>query len=292
MATKNKLLISFYGDDFTGSTDALEQLSNFGIRAMLFIEPPPSVQLKRFPNLQAVGVAGMPRSMTPDAMERELRPALKKLKALGARHVHYKGCSPFDSSPTIGSIGRVIDVAAKIFRAPFVPLLVAAPALGRYTIFGNHFASFGIGSGGEIHRLDRHPSISKHPVTLMDEADLRLHLSKQTKKKIELFDILKVALPEKESRAALKKILTDEPDGILFDALDEEDLKSIGGLLDAFASAKTPLFSIGSSGIEMALAAHWQRRTGVAPVLRCQCADTAISTPEEPTENKGRFALA
>ena len=89
-------------------------------------------------------------------------------------------------------------MAAEIFRAPFVPLLVAAPALGRYTIFGNHFARYGIGSEGEIHRLDRHPSISKHPITPMTEADLRLHLAKQTKKKIALFDILKVALPEKE----------------------------------------------------------------------------------------------
>ena len=36
----SKLLLTFYGDDFTGSTDALEQLARSGIRAMLFIEPP------------------------------------------------------------------------------------------------------------------------------------------------------------------------------------------------------------------------------------------------------------
>lgn len=256
----SKLLLTFYGDDFTGSTDALEQLTSAGILAMLFIEPPTPVQLKRFPNLQAVGVAGMTRSMTPNEMERELRPALKKLKALGARHVHYKVCSTFDSSPTIGSIGRVIDVAAKIFRAPFVPLLVAAPALGRYTIFGDHFARYGIGSDGEIHRLDRHPSISKHPITPMDEADLRLHLAKQTKKKIALFDIFKVALPEKELRTALKKILDDKPGVVLFDALYAEQLPRIGGLIDKFANAKRPLFSVGSSGIEMALGAHWAKQ--------------------------------
>jgi 3-oxoisoapionate kinase len=270
MATKKKLLISFYGDDFTGSTDALEQLTNFGIHAMLFIEPPTPAQLKRFPNLQAVGIAGMTRSMTPDAMERELRPALKKLKTLGAPHVHYKICSTFDSSPTIGNIGRVIDLATKIFHAPFVPLLVAAPALGRYMIFGNHFARFGIGSDGEIHRLDRHPSISKHPVTPMLEADLRLHLAKQTKKKIALFDILKVALPGKESSTALKKILADRPDVILFDALYAEQLTRIGGLIDEYASVKRPLFSVGSSGVEMALGAHWARqrlaRTLVPPL--------------------------
>ena len=256
----SKLLLTFYGDDFTGSTDALEQLANFGIRTMLFIEPPTSAQLKRFPHLQAVGNAGMTRSMSPDVMQRELEPAFKKLKALGARHFHYKVCSTFDSSPQIGSIGRVMDMAAKIFPAPFIPLLVAAPALGRFTIFGNHFARFGIGSDGEIHRLDQHPSISQHPITPMNEADLRLHLSKQTKKIIALFDILKISLPEKKSRDAFKKILSEKPDAIFFDALNTEHLQRIGKFIDELASSKKPLFSVGSSGIEMALAAHWNEK--------------------------------
>src|SRR4029077_5810314 len=103
-------------------------------------------QLRRYHRLQAVGVAGMTRSMTPRAMERELKPAFAKLKALGAPHVHYKVCSTFDSTPAIGSIGRVIAVASEIFRAPFVPLVVGAPPLGRYCVFGNLFARFGIGS--------------------------------------------------------------------------------------------------------------------------------------------------
>lgn len=255
-----KLRLTFYGDDFTGSTDALEQLSLAGIHAMLFIEPPTPAQLKRFPDLQAVGVAGMTRSMSTRAVAAELRPALKKLKALGAPHVHYKICSTFDSSPQIGSIGCVMDVAAEIFRAPFIPLLVAAPALGRYTVFGTHFARFGIGSDGEIHRLDRHPSISKHPVTPMTEADLHRHLAKQTKKKIALFDLNQIALAEKESHAALAKIVAGKPDVVLFDALNADDLKRIGGLINRYAAAKSPLFSVGSSGIETALAAHWHQK--------------------------------
>ena len=254
-------LLTFYGDDFTGSTDALEQLTLAGIRTALFIKPPTTALLKKFPGLQAIGVAGMTRSMTPAAMEKELRPVLKKLKALGARHVHYKICSTFDSSPAIGSIGRVMEVAAQIFPAPFIPLLVAAPALGRYTVFGTHFARYGIGSAGEIHRLDRHPSISRHPVTPMTEANLRLHLAKQTKKKIALFDILKIALPENEAHIALKRIVGENPDAILFDALYPAQLKQIGGLIDAYASYKQPLFSIGSSGIETALAAHLNFRS-------------------------------
>jgi len=252
------LLMTFYGDDFTGSTDALEQLTLAGIRTALFIEPPTPKQLARFKNLQAVGVAGMTRSLAPAAMERELRPALKALKALGAPHVHYKVCSTFDSSPKIGSVGRAVDVATRKFRAPFVPLLVAAPALGRYTVFGTHFARFGIGSAGAIHRLDRHPSISRHMVTPMTEADLRLHLAKQTKKRIELFDISKLEAQGSEAQSALKKILNEGAEVVLFDALHQEQLQRIGELIEGFASSKQPLFSVGSSGIEMALAAHWK----------------------------------
>jgi uncharacterized protein YgbK (DUF1537 family) len=261
-----RLLLTFYGDDFTGSTDALEQLTLAGIRTALFIQPPTPAQLKKFTTLQAIGVAGKTRSLAPDAMEHELKPALLALKKLKPRHVHYKVCSTFDSSPKIGSIGRVIDLATKIFPVPFIPLLVAAPALGRYTIFGQHFARYGIGSAGAIHRLDRHPSISKHPVTPMTEADLRLHLAKQTKKRVALFDILKIALPTKEAHPAFRKLLATKPEVVLFDALTAEHLARIGGLLEKFASAKRPLFSAGSSGIEAALAATWDKKQLARPL--------------------------
>ena len=266
MVSATQLLISYYGDDFTGSTDALEFLTRAGVRTALFIEPPTPDKLARYPGLQGIGVAGLTRSMTPDAMEATLRPALTALRSLGAPHVHYKVCSTFDSSPTIGSIGRVMDVAAEIFKAPFIPLLVGAPALGRFCLFGNLYARMGIGSDGEIHRLDRHPSMSRHPITPMDESDLRLHLAKQTQKRSALFDILKVALPPAEAKAALDKILADKPDVVLFDALYANQLGLIGGLIDTFGRAEKPLFSVGSSGIEMALGAHWAAEKKLQPV--------------------------
>lgn len=251
----NKLLLTFYGDDFTGSTDALEQLTLAGVRTALFIQPPTPAQLKKLPGLQAIGVAGKTRSLAPTAMERELKPALLALKKLRPRHVHYKVCSTFDSSPQIGNIGRVVDLATKIFPAPFIPLLVAAPLLGRYTIFGQHFARYGIGSQGAIHRLDRHPSISKHPVTPMLEADLRLHLAKQTRKRVALFDILNYLLPEKEFHAAFRRLVAEKPEVVLFDALTAEHIARVGRMLEATAKQSSALFSVGSSAIETGLAA-------------------------------------
>ncbi|HEU5122932.1 MAG TPA: four-carbon acid sugar kinase family protein [Verrucomicrobiae bacterium] len=259
MNSTSKLRLAFYGDDFTGSTDALEQLTLAGCRCILFLEPPTPAQLAKFKNLQAIGIAGMTRSLPTAAMERVLRPAYEKIKALGPRHVHYKVCSTFDSSPKTGSIGRVIDIAETVFPARFVPLVVAAPALGRYCVFGNLFARFGIGSDGAIHRLDRHPSISRHPITPMREADLRLHLAKQMRGRIELFDVLKLRLPFKKARSILSKMASDGARVVLFDVLSESELEMIGRLIDKQASGGNSLFSVGSSGIEMALTAHWNR---------------------------------
>jgi 3-oxoisoapionate kinase len=155
---KNNILLAFYGDDFTGSTDALEFLTRAGARTALFIEPPTADQLKKYPGLNAFGVAGKTRAMAPADMEQTLLPAFEKLQQTGARHVHYKVCSTFDSSPTIGSIGKAIDTGVAVFKTTCVPLLVAAPVLGRYCLYGNLFARMGIGSNGKIYRLENLPA--------------------------------------------------------------------------------------------------------------------------------------
>lgn len=36
----HRLLLTFYGDDFTGSADAMESLSLHGVRSVLFLSPP------------------------------------------------------------------------------------------------------------------------------------------------------------------------------------------------------------------------------------------------------------
>lgn len=91
----------------------------------------------------------------------------------------------------------------------------------------------------------------------MTEADLRQHLAKQTKKQTALFDLLKFSLPEKEFRTAFRQLLAEKPDVVLFDAMTAEHLARIGAVLEAAAKQSSPLFSIGSSGIEAALAWPW-----------------------------------
>jgi uncharacterized protein YgbK (DUF1537 family) len=199
-------------------------------------------------------------------MQAVLEPAFTQLRALAPRHIHYKVCSTFDSSPIIGSIGRAIEAGRSVFNSPFVPLLVAAPPLGRYCAFGNLFARLGIGSSGGIFRLDHHPSMSCHPVTPADESDLRLHLARQTSLKTGLLDILQITRPQVEIKAALNAQLQDGAEVILIDALYEEQLLAIGATIDGYATALEPLFSVGSSGIEMALGQHWANTGILTPV--------------------------
>jgi uncharacterized protein YgbK (DUF1537 family) len=231
----------------------------------LFIEPPTAEQLKKYPGLNAFGVAGKTRAMLPGEMEQTLLPAFEQLKQTGARHVHYKVCSTFDSSPTIGSIGKAIDTGIAVFQNKLVPLLVAAPVLGRYCLFGNLFARMGIGSNGKIYRLDRHPSMSRHPVTPADESDLRVHLSKQTTRKTGLIDIQQLSGSRESLQQEWTQLSQQDVDIVLFDALYQEQLGTIGELIDAQANAGT-LFSVGSSGIEMALGQYWNHKNMLQPV--------------------------
>lgn len=264
MDKDTNILLAFYGDDFTGSTDALEFLSRAGAKAVLFIEPPSPSQLANYPGLNAFGVAGLTRAMPSAQMEQTLLPAFEKIKQSGARHVHYKVCSTFDSSPHIGSIGKAIEAGAKVFKNKFIPLLVAAPILGRYCLFGNLFARMGIGSEGDIHRLDRHPSMSRHPVTPAEESDLRLQLAAQTKMKTGLLDITQLSKAKEQINTEIARLLNEKAEIILIDAVYQEQLLLIGELIDEQAS--NTLFSAGSSGIEMALGAYWNQQGMLTPV--------------------------
>lgn len=242
------LLTTFCGDDFTGSTDVMEALTTAGLRTVLFLEPPAPGDLRRFEGIRAAGVAATSRAMTPAQMDRSLPPIFESLRALGAPTCHYKVCSTFDSSPAIGSIGRAIEIGASVFGARWTPLVVGAPVLRRYCLFGNLFATM----NGETFRIDRHPVMSRHPVTPMDEGDLRVHLARQTSRRIALMDWLQLTAPDVDRR--FEALLASNPDIVLFDVLDDARLAEVGRLL----WTSRPPFMAGSSGIEYALAAHWR----------------------------------
>lgn len=268
------VLLAFYGDDFTGSTDAMEALAKSGVKTVLFLEPPtPELLAERFPHVECIGVAGISRSLSPKAMEQELIPVFEALHKLKPRMVHYKVCSTFDSSPQTGSIGKAIELGLAVFgERRFVPVLAGVPVLGRYTVFGHHFAY----SMGDVYRLDRHPVMSRHPVTPMAEADLRLHLAKQTEKRIGHLSVLDLQSKElTKVQLRLEEELNSGSRVVLFDVLDDAMQVRIGELLwheamrEESGSGQNleapPLFAAGSSGVEYALAGYWKEQGLIAP---------------------------
>ena len=249
-------LLAYYGDDFTGSTDAMEAMTAAGVPTVLFLATPDADLLARFPDARCVGIAGSSRGRSPEWMDAELPKAFAALAALRAPILHYKVCSTFDSSPAIGSIGRAIELGTRAMPERWSPTIVGAPRLKRYQVFGNLFAAVdGIG-----YRLDRHPTMSRHPVTPMHESDLRRHLAAQTTRRIELIDMLQLREGTAAQRA--EALAGDDVPIVLIDVLDDETLAAAGRLV--WQRRGDGLFSASSSGLQYALAAHW-RELGLLP---------------------------
>lgn len=243
-------LLSYYGDDLTGSTDVMESLSLHGVKTVLFLAPPRKDQLAPFADYAAIGLAGTSRSESPEWMETHLKNALAWLKSLNASLCHYKVCSTFDSAPDIGNIGKALEIGKALFEQSCVPLVVGAPQLKRYTVFGQHFAAF----DGDVHRIDRHPVMSRHPVTPMAEADLRRHLAKQTQLSTGLADVL--CLESVEIEAQVDQ-LRHSNDILLFDTLNRDHQAKVG---DQLWRTRLPggSYVVGSSAVEYALVNTWR----------------------------------
>jgi len=258
------LKLAFYGDDFTGSTDALEVLAFAGLDCALFLDVPDEQTLRELGPFDAIGVAGASRAMSPAEMDEQLVPVLAAMSRLPVPLVHYKVCSTFDSSPAIGSIGRVMDLSRSAFGDTAIPIVAATPALGRYCAFGNLFARSG--TDGRVHRIDRHPIMSVHPVTPMHEADLARHLGAQTSMPMAGFTLPQFAFDHTATAAELHRLVDATPRGaVLFDGTTTEQLTETGRLLEGLArDRKTPLFCIGGSGLEYALT-QWWREAGALP---------------------------
>ncbi|WP_027055448.1 four-carbon acid sugar kinase family protein [Mesorhizobium erdmanii] len=244
------LLLSYYGDDLTGSTDVMEALELGGVQTVLFMRQPDEALLAQFKHCQAVGLAGTSRSETPHWMDTHLRDAFAWLKMLKAEICHYKVCSTFDSSPTIGSIGLAIEIGREVFKQDSVPLLVGAPQLKRYTAFGHLFAAY----RDQYFRIDRHPVMSRHPTTPMDESDLLIHLSRQTDLKSGLIDL---ATLQSEQRSQVFNRFVDNGTAIVLVDVDSRETQALAGKEIWRMRKPGGSFVAGSSGIEYALLAEW-----------------------------------
>ncbi len=246
------LWLAFYGDDFSGSTDVLEAFTAAGVHTVLFLQPPRPQDLARFPEARCVGLAGQSRGKNPAWMREHLPPVFASLSSLGAPIVQYKVCSTFDSAPEVGSIGQAIDLGVAHSQAPWSPMVVGAPRLQRYQVFGHLFAA----AQGEVYRIDRHPTMSRHPVTPMHESDLRVHLGRQTARRIGLVNLAQMT--QGQGDAALQALQGADQPVVMLDVADPASQREAGRLV--WQQRGQGVFSASSSGLQYALVEYWRSR--------------------------------
>ncbi|NML44314.1 four-carbon acid sugar kinase family protein [Ramlibacter sp. G-1-2-2] len=252
-------LLGWYGDDFTGATDTLAVLTQAGLRALLFLDVPDANQQAAAARalggeLQAVGIAGAARTLSPPEMAAALAPVGDFFRGLQVPVLHYKVCSTFDSAPHVGSIGTAIRVLRRSVDNPFVPIVGGQPSLGRYCAFSNLFAA--AGRGGAVERIDRHPTMRQHPVTPMAEADLRRHLSLQGLEPVAALHYPLYAEDETTQDAAVSAAIDGHAPAVLLDAAAPEHLAAIGRIVWEQAQRER-LLAVGASSVAQALVAHW-----------------------------------
>jgi uncharacterized protein YgbK (DUF1537 family) len=271
-------LYGWHGDDFTGATDTLATWAERGRRAMLFMGVPGPAQLAAAGPLDAIGIAGATRSMAPEAAAVELDAAGGFFAAHGVEILHYKCCSTFDSAPDVGNIGAAVRTLRRHFPNPLVSIVGGQPNLGRYCLFGTLFAA--AGAGGEVYRIDRHPTMSVHPVTPMGEADLRKHFAKQGLNGMGLIDYR--AYASSSAAASLDACLAARPDAVLFDVVRAEDLPVIGRLVLQHA-AQGAMLAVGPSSVAQALCAASDETSGAG--------DTLVAAETQPAHDGPVLAL-
>ena len=234
-------LIVFIGDDFTGASDTLATLAERGAKVRLFLDAPDEDEAQ---GLDAVGIATDLRSRTPGEIAAGLSALAPAIGRLSPRFVHYKVCSTFDSAPHIGSIGAAVNALEAALAPSRTIVLGGQPSLGRYCMFGALFAR---APDGETYRIDRHPIMSRHPVTPMNEADLRIHLGKQGLDGLSL-----VSRWGSQRDADGAPTLTLRPNRTLVDAIDQSDVERLGEELRTNDS-EAPILLVGASSVAEAL---------------------------------------
>ncbi len=242
--------LAFYGDDFTGASDNAAQYARHGLRTLLFFSNPDADVLKKAAqSYDIIGVAGTARSLPAAEMSDELMPVLENFRQLGVNFIQYKCCSTFDSSPSIGSLGKAIRLMRELWPQSFVPVFAATPEFGRYTLFGHHYAR----AGDQVYRLDRHPVMSRHPVTPMHESDLGNVLTEQGFEPEQRIDLRQLDAVEHDAASLAAQLAG--ADSAVFDGYTQRQVITGAASLWQLSRSRT-VCAMAAQGLAHALGAH------------------------------------
>ena len=116
-------------DDFTGASDAASFMVQGGLDTVLFSGVPES-GWENIHGARAVVIALKTRTVERERAVEESMEAFRWLRKAGARHLYFKYCSTFDSTPE-GNIGPVADAVMEELGIPYTLLCPSLPVNGR-----------------------------------------------------------------------------------------------------------------------------------------------------------------
>lgn len=192
------------------------------------------------PNLGA-GVVALKSRTAPieRAMDESLR-ACDWLVSQGATQIILKVCSTFDSTAD-GNIGPVLDALAQRLKADTVLVCPAFPENGRSVYQGHLFVA---------DRLLNESGMENHPLTPMQDPDLRRVLGQQSARLIGHIPMQAV-----QHGSSVIKSGFEPNTHMIVDAIRDDDLRQIG------KAASDLRLLCGGSGIALGLPANF----GIAP---------------------------
>lgn len=234
------MLIGCIADDFTGASDIANTLAQGGMRSVLYSGIPKRAAAR---DVEAGIVALKTRTIAPEVAVAQSLAAAEWLLQQGCEQIVFKICSTFDSTPD-GNIGPVASALAERLDAHAVIVCPAFPGAGRTVYQGHLFVG---------DRLLSETGMRRHPLTPMEDPDLRRWLTRQTALPVGLvsYDIVC------RGAAAISEALAQRGrELVILDAIREDDMREIG------VAAKSLPLLVGGSGIAIGLPANYGRRAG------------------------------
>lgn len=239
------MLVGAVADDDSGMTDLLGMFAEHGVNTVMFFETQPHDVLERYSKgVEVVAIGTRGRSIEPKEAYRKTRESLEALKVFNPPMYYLKYCSTFDSTPR-GNIGQMIDAGLDLFGG-YTIALPALPINGRTTYMGNHFVN-GV-------RLDRSP-MKDHPLNPMTEADLRIWLGYQTKRRIGLVNYNVVKKGAEAVGRELKRLGETDVEIIIMDAIGQRDIRTIAKSVWDYELVT------GGSALAMELPPIWRKKS-------------------------------
>ena len=232
------MLLGCIGDDFTGSSDLANTLANQGMRVVQYTGVPDGLAEAY---VQAGVIALKTRSITAAGAIAQSLAALEWLLAQGCEQIYFKYCSTFDSTAD-GNIGPVAEALADKLDAHAVIVCPAFPGTGRSVYQGHLFVN-------DV--LLNESGMQNHPLTPMQDPDIRRVLAAQSNGPVGHVDASTVLLGANNIRARLHKEAESGKRLIVVDALQDADLIQIG------KAAKGLSLITGGSGAALGLPANF-----------------------------------